>query len=108
MTPTKSYILKVIPLDVHSRAVEKAKAHNPPLTLKWVLLDLLTKWAGKPPDVTPECHIEFCRQPVFYVDNTGLLFCGDHATVRRIERPCRLLKAFERTRLQRGQALGRY
>lgn len=50
---TKDYLLKGIPLDVYQQAQEKAAAHRPPLSMRWVLITLLEKWINYQP-VQPE------------------------------------------------------
>lgn len=42
----QTYLLKGIPKDVYDRAKAKAAAHNPPLSIRWILITLLEKWVN--------------------------------------------------------------
>ena len=44
-----TYLLKGIPLDIWERAKVKARAERPPIAMRWVLIQLLEKWAGPAP-----------------------------------------------------------
>lgn len=44
------YLLKGIPQATWDQAKAKAAAERPPLSMKWVLIALLEKWVGPPPD----------------------------------------------------------
>ena len=43
-----AYILKGIPKPLWAACQAKAKAHEPPASMRWVLLRLLTRWAEEP------------------------------------------------------------
>jgi len=47
---TRDYWLKKVDADLLDRAMAKAKAHDPPVSLKWVLVHLLQKWIGQTPE----------------------------------------------------------
>lgn len=48
-----SYLLENIPKDLWTRAKTKCAQHDPPLAIKWLLLELLTHWVEHGPTERP-------------------------------------------------------
>ena len=59
-TPDDSaiYLLKRIPGPLWDRAKAKAAEHRPPLSMRWVLIQLLEKWTDTVPMVTGETRAD--------------------------------------------------
>ena len=53
-----SYLLHRIPLDIWERAKAKAAANRPPLKMRWVLIQLIEKFAGPAPKIDPTADPE--------------------------------------------------
>jgi hypothetical protein len=54
---TRDYWLKGAPADLLTRAKVKALSLDPPVSLKRVIIDLLTEWLGDPPSVPGNTRI---------------------------------------------------
>lgn len=50
---TTGYILKRIPRDLWTAAQAKAATHQPPMSMRYVLIQLLGRWVGPAPDGSP-------------------------------------------------------
>ncbi len=50
---TRDYWLKKVDARIMDAAMKKARRSDPPVSLKWVIVNLLTQWIGREPTDPP-------------------------------------------------------